>query len=345
MQRSTIVYCGLAIALLSTGIIADSKADQPKWVLAIHGGAGFIPENVADEQRQAYEDGIRKSMETGVRLLEDGRPAIDVVVEVVAILEDNPIFNAGKGAVFTAAGGHELDASLMEGHTLQTGAVAGVTRIKNPIRAARAVMDHTRHVLLTADGADHFALSSGCEQVPQSYFYTSDLFDELNAILKERGQPVLTEPAYGLPVEAKAAIGGRKPGNTVGCVVLDEQGHLAAGTSTGGLTAKMAGRVGDTPIVGAGTYADSVCAVSGTGVGEQYIRYTIARKVAWLVESGQSVEKAAAHCLNDLLNPNEGGIIAVTANGDVTTQWNTTSMPRAIADSSGRREVAIWGRE
>lgn len=343
MQRATIAFCGLA--LLSGVIIADSKAAVPKWVLAIHGGAGFIPKNAADQQRQAYEDGIRKAMDTGVRLLEEGQPAIDVVVEVVAILEDNPIFNAGKGAVFTAAGGHELDASLMEGHTLQTGAVAGVTRVKNPIRAARAVMDHTRHVLLAADGADQFALSSGCEEVPQSYYYTSELFDELNAILKDRGLPVLAEPAYGLPANATNTHGGRRPGNTVGCVVLDKQGHLAAGTSTGGLTAKMAGRVGDTPIVGAGTYADSVCAVSGTGVGEQYIRYTIARKVAWLVESGQSVEEAAAHCLNDLLNPNEGGLIAVTATGDVTAQWNTTSMPRAIADSNGRREVAIWGQE
>ena len=335
----------LAISLLSNAFgvgLAVAESDRPDWVLVIHGGAGFIPPDVADDQRQAYEGGIRRAMDSGVRLLEAGGPAIDAVVEVIAILEDDPMFNAGKGAVFTADGTHELDASLMEGHTLQTGAVAGVSRVKNPIRAARSVMDQTRHVLLAGPGADRFAIAAGCEEVPQHYFYTSELFAELNGILKERGEPVLAKPAYDLPPGSPDTRGGRQPGNTVGCVALDSEGHLAAGTSTGGLNAKMPGRVGDTPIVGAGTYADNVCAVSGTGVGEQYIRYTIARRVAWLVESGQTPEQAAAHCLTDLLNPNEGGLIAVSATGEVTAQWNTTSMPRAIADSGGRREVRIW---
>lgn len=338
----------IVVILLVTGALPAMSDAEPneraaKWVLVLHGGAGSIPGDSPDDIRTGYEQGVRQAMEIGARLLEEGRPAVDVVGEVVVSLEDSPIFNAGKGSVFTAAGGHELDACLMDGRTMGSGAVTGVKRIKNPIRAARLVMDNTRHILLAGEGADNFALKHDCEEVEQSYYFTSRRFHALNRYLKANGQPTFESPAYKLPagvmIEPDAAD---SPGNTVGCVALDVDGNLAAATSTGGLNGKMHGRIGDTPIVGAGTYANRFCAASGTGTGEQYMRHTICTKVAWLVEQGKSPEQAVAHCLNEILNPGDGGIIAISADGRVTAQSNTGSMPRAIADSNGRREVGIW---
>ncbi|MCO6045131.1 isoaspartyl peptidase/L-asparaginase [Aeoliella sp. ICT_H6.2] len=322
---------------------AQSTDKAPQWVLVLHGGAGSIPGDTADDIRTGYENGVRQAMEVGVRLLEQGRPAVDVVGEVVVSLENTPIFNAGKGAVFTAAGGHELDACIMDGSNMGSGAVAGAKRIKNPIRAARLVMDNTRHILLAGDGADEFAIANGCEEVDQAYFFTSRRFHALNQFLERNGQPTFDKPAYPLPADVQLeAAEADSPGNTVGCVVLDVHGNLAAATSTGGLNGKMHGRIGDTPIVGAGTYANKFCGASGTGTGEQYMRHTICTKVAWLVEQGQSPEEAVAHCLDDILNPGDGGIIAISADGRVTAQSNTGSMPHAIADSNGRREIGIW---
>lgn len=322
---------------------ATSCAESSQWVLVLHGGAGFLPADVADEVRKDYETGLREAMEVGVRKLEAGDSATDVVIEVVASLEDNPVFNAGKGAVFTAAGTHELDACLMEGSTLRSGAVTGVKRVKNPIRAARLVMDETRHLLLAGAGADKFAIASGCKQVDQSYFFTAGRFHSLNRYLHNQGKPELDSPGYPLPhAVPDEAASADEAGNTVGCVVLDAHGVLAAATSTGGLSGKMHGRVGDTPIVGAGTYANAFCGVSGTGVGEQYMRHTLARRVAWQVEQGETPAQAVEHCLTKVIQPGEGGLIAIDAQGQVTAQTNTGSMPHAIADSNGRREVGIW---
>lgn len=318
-------------------------SERPEWVLVLHGGAGSLPPDLPGEVRTAYQTGVEQAMERGIALLRQGKPAIDVVVGVVVAMEDAPVFNAGKGSVFTAAGGHELDAAVMDGRTMQTGAVAGVARVKNPVRAARLVMDRTPHVLLAGEGADAFALAAGCEEVPPAYFFSARRFAGLNKYLVEHGRAPLSGPAYDLP--EGVTMGEEpadQPGNTVGCVVLDAAGHLAAATSTGGMTGKMHGRVGDTPVVGAGTYANQHCGVSGTGVGEQYLRHTLAARVAWLVEQGQSPEAAVRHCLHEILEPGDGGLIAIDAEGRVTAQTNTGSMPHAIADASGRREVGIW---
>lgn len=322
------------------------QSESPQWGLVLHGGAGALPTEMADELRESYESGLQQAMEVGVRRLQQGGSAIDVVVEVVANLEDNPVFNAGKGSVFTAAGTHELDACLMEGSTLRSGAVAGVRRVKNPVRAARLVMERTSHILLAGEGADQFAAAANCEMVAQHYFYTLGRFQSLNRRLRSQGKPPLESPGYELPSEeTNQAADDHDPGNTVGCVVLDQQGDLAAATSTGGLTGKLHGRVGDTPIVGAGTYANRFCGVSGTGVGEQFMRHTLARQVAWRVEQGQAPAAAVGHCLTKIIKPGEGGLIAIGADGRVTAQTNTGSMPHAIADSTGRREVGIWFRD
>jgi beta-aspartyl-peptidase (threonine type) len=332
-----------ALGALGAMNSAESAESKPRWVLVLHGGAGSIPGDSPDDIRTGYENGIRQAMDVGVRLLEEGRPAVDVVTEVVVSLEDSPIFNAGKGSVFTAAGGHELDACIMDGNTMGSGAVAGVKRLKNPIRAARLVMDNTRHLLLAGDGADEFAIAAGCDEVDQSYYFTSRRFHALNRYLRENEQTPLDSPAYKMPegVNIEPDIAD-KPGNTVGCVALDVHGNLAAATSTGGLNGKMHGRVGDTPIVGAGTYANKFCAASGTGIGEQFMRHTACTKVAWLVEQGQSPQDAVEHCLTKVLNPGDGGIIAIDASGRVTAQSTTGSMPHAIADSEGRRDIGIW---
>lgn len=323
---------------------AETSAGRPAWVLVMHGGAGRLPVELRQEIHAAQESGMRLAMERGVALLEQGKPAVDVVVEVVAVMEDAPVFNAGKGAVFTADGGHELDASVMDGATMQTGAVAGVTRVKNPVRAARAVMDQTRHVLLAGPGADAFAVAAGCEEVPPWYFFNSRRFAGLNKHLAGQERTPLKRPAYDLPEGMTVEDDSfDQPGNTVGCVVLDAAGHLAAATSTGGMTGKMHGRVGDTPIVGAGTYANGHCGVSGTGVGEQYLRHTLSTRVAWLVEQGRSPDEAVRHCLTEILEPGEGGLIAIDAQGRVTAQTNTDAMPYAIADADGRREVRVEG--
>jgi beta-aspartyl-peptidase (threonine type) len=246
--------------------------------------------------------------------------------------------------VFTRVGTHELDASIMDGATMRTGAVAGVKTVKNPIRAARLVMERTPHVLLTAAGADEFAAASGCEIVTRDYFYTDRMFRELEQIRADAGLEPLGEPAYGLPTDAEGAASGEAGARgTVGCVALDVSGHLAAGTSTGGLNGKLPGRVGDTPICGAGTFADAGYAVSCTGKGEEFIRHGIARRVAWLAaEKALPVDETARICLEETLKPGDGGIIALDRSGAVTMRATTEAMPRGVADSTGRMETAIW---
>jgi beta-aspartyl-peptidase (threonine type) len=344
--------CTALLSLALCGILGDSARAQdadgapaaPRWALALHGGAGSWDPGMPAEQRASLEASLRRALAVGREVLSSGGTAMDAVQGVVVVLEDDANFNSGHGAVFTRAGTHELDASLMDGATLGIGAVAGVKRIKNPIIAARLVMDKTPHVRMVGAGADAFAIENGCKEVPQSYFYTLAMFDELQRTMKDLGLEPPATPGY--PLEDAAASGDAAPdqsGETVGCVALDVHGNLAAGTSTGGLTAKLPGRVGDAPIAGAGTYAhNATCAVSCTGKGEQYIRHSIAARVSWLVEGGRSVDDAAAHCLDKVLNTGEGGIIAVDHAGNITLRANTVAMPRGAADSSGRFEVAIW---
>lgn len=284
-------------------------------------------------------------------MLARGEPALDVVEHVVALLEDDPLFNAGRGAVFTAEGRNELDASIMEGSGLRCGGVAGVTTVRNPIRLARKVMMDTPHVLLARDGAERFADTTMLARVEPAYFFTEARWEDMLKALRERGEVVPMRPE-GVPPQsvnetAQANAGGEEPPltqGTVGCVALDRAGNLAAATSTGGLTAKRWGRVGDSPVIGAGTYADNTtAAVSCTGTGEEYIRRAVAYDVcAQMRYAGKGLNAAARSQIFDRLNKDVGGLIAVSSNGEVAMCTNTGSMPRAHANAGGRFEVMIW---
>jgi L-asparaginase / beta-aspartyl-peptidase len=230
----------------------------------------------------------------------------------------------------------------MDGATLRCGAVAGIKFQKNPIKAARLVMERSGHVLLIGEGADAFAVENGCQQVSQSYFYTERRFRELQEALNKEGLRPLKKPAYDIPKNPGNG-GGASSEGTVGCVALDVHGNLAAATSTGGYTGKRPGRIGDSAIIGAGNLANKKCAVSCTGKGEEFIRYSIAAKVASLVEDRKlNVDQAVHRCLDDILKPGDGGMIALDRDGHVSTWATTGAMPRGVADSSGRFETAIW---
>lgn len=303
---------------------ASRDQDGQRWALAVHGGAGIPRGSLSEERQRAYRGSLEAALRSGVAILERGGSSLDAVEGIIRVLEDDPLFNAGKGAVFSNAGLNELDASIMDGSTLACGGVAGVTTVKNPISLARLVMVRTSHVLLARDGAEQFAVEMDVERVEPSYFFTQDRWDRLERIRSEAEK----EPG----------------GGTVGAVALDRHGNLAAGTSTGGLTNKMYGRVGDSPIIGAGTYADNTtCAVSATGQGEEFIRHGVARTIASLMELRDlSLQEAAERVVHQRLQPDDGGVIAVDGKGNISMPFNTAGMFRAAADSDGRFEVAIW---
>lgn len=317
---------------------AHTKA-TPRFAIAIHGGAGVLSKAVTTPQQRAeYTNSLRQALTLGRDTLATGGTAFDACEKVVRFLEDDPRFNAGKGAVFTEDGGHELDAAIMDGNGRRAGAVAGVRTVKNPISLARQAMDKTRHILLAGQGAESFADTMNAERVPNSYFDTDYRRKVLNEVLEERRQQEQSKPAAAVAAEDSTYRG------TVGCVALDTSGNLAAATSTGGLTAKKWGRIGDSPLIGAGTYADNAtCAVSGTGTGEQFIRHTVARTISALIEyKGYSAQRAAEEVVHHRLNPDDGGVIVVSANGDIAMVYSTEGMYRGAADSSGRFDVAIY---
>lgn len=316
--------------LLAVGLFSAAPADQAPgadkvtYAIAIHGGAGSSPDNWRDKREAAVRKSLGDVLRMGQQMLAEGSDSLDVVEKVIRHLEDDPRFNAGRGAVFNSQGGHELDASIMDGRDRSCGAVGGVATVKNPISLARLVMSKTPHVLLVADGAEKFADDMGVDRVQPSYFSTEGQRKELERVQK---QDRTLKQHHG----------------TVGCVALDKSGALAAGTSTGGLTNKRYGRVGDSPIVGAGTFADNAtCGVSCTGRGEDYIRNAIAFQVSALMEyGGKSVDQAVKQLISDQRHPIMGGIIAVSHDGKITMQYNTGGMARAAADSSGRFEVLL----
>lgn len=320
------------------------------YAIAIHGGAGFIPKDVPTAHKKAIVTSLERALAEGRAMLERGEPALDAVEHVVALLEDDPLFNAGRGGVFTAEGRNELDASIMEGADLRCGAVAGVTTVRNPIRLARKVMTDTRHVLLAREGAERFADSTQLERVDPAYFYTPGRWADLEKVLRERGEPIPAKPAgvgehsHASPLPSNAPLGSPLGFGTVGCVALDKFGNLAAATSTGGLTAKRWGRIGDSPIIAAGTYADNAtAAVSCTGTGEEYIRRAVAYDVcAQMRYAGHSLDRAARDQIFNRLEPDVGGLIAVSRKGDIAMFTNTGSMPRAEATSRGVYRVLIW---
>jgi L-asparaginase / beta-aspartyl-peptidase len=338
----------LMVALMTSFASAQDREQtaQGRWAIALHGGAGKRSREMSAAARERLDRSLRDALSAGKDILSKGGTSLDAVEAVVVMLEDDPQFNAGRGAVFTRTGEHELDASIMDGATLRCGAVGGGKFQKNPIKAARLVMERTPHILLAGQQADEFGRENGLEQVEQSYFYTPHRFNDLQEALKKLGLERLKTPAYALPPESGTQQETQAEGGsgTVGCVALDSHGNLAAATSTGGLSGKMPGRIGDTPIIGAGNYADNKsCAVSGTGIGEQFIRHSISARVTWLVADRElPLDEAVSHCLNKVLEPGDGGIIAVDRDGRISLQATTDSMPRGAADSTGRFETAIW---
>lgn len=328
MTRNLIAI--LTIVFLASCSTFNSKKGAPeKYVLVIHGGAGTIlKENLTPEKEQQYLEKLEEALLTGGDILKDGGTSLDAVTQTIIVLENSPLFNAGKGAVFTEEGVNEMDASIMDGETGEAGAVAGVRTIKNPILAARAVMEKSKHVLLSGVGADEFAGEQGLEIVDSSYFYTPKRWKSY-----ER-------------VKDKQTLENEKHG-TVGAVALDIYGNLAAGTSTGGMTYKMKGRVGDSPIIGAGTYADNnTCAVSSTGHGEFFIRNVVAYDIAAIMKYTRvSIKEAANYVVLSKLKKigGEGGIIAVDSTGRFTMTFNTTGMYRGVITSDGLMEVKIFG--
>ncbi|HEY1772184.1 MAG TPA: isoaspartyl peptidase/L-asparaginase [Gammaproteobacteria bacterium] len=314
--------------------------------IVIHGGAGTISrKDMTPEMDKQYRAALKQSLEAGYAVLKQGGKSLDAVQAAIRVMEDNPLFNAGKGAVFDHEGKNELDAAIMDGTNLKAGAVAGVEHIKNPIDLARLVMDKTPHVLLIGDGAEEFAKSQGMPLVPQSYFFTQHRWDELQKALKEE-----RAGRGGSGKEDYPGTSGHGYG-TVGAVALDKDGDLAAGTSTGGLTNKYFGRVGDSPIIGAGTYANTkTCGVSGTGTGEFFIRLGLAKTISDLMlYKGLTVQQAADQLiLQDLValgGEDTGGAIVMDHDGNIRMPFNTEGMYRGYIDTSGKEVVAIYKDE
>ena len=342
----------LAAAALLTGA-AQAQDAEPRWSLAIHGGAGVIERaDLSPEQDAAYRAALSTALEAGAAVLRSGGSALDAVQAAIELMEDDPLFNAGRGAVFTAAGANELDAAIMDGSDLNLGAVAGVTRTRHPVALARAVMERSPHVMLIGQGADAFAVEQGLEQVDPSWFFTERRWRGLVSALEAQGLPIPERPA-GAPSPDEQAnlpappLNERKFG-TVGAVALDAEGRLAAATSTGGMTAKRWGRVGDVPVIGAGTYASNIdgCAVSATGSGEYFIRATVARDICLrLAISGdlQSAADAEIRQVGEL--GGDGGVIALDVEGDVVFSLNTSGMYRGAVSSDSEPRVAIYGDE
>lgn len=299
--------------------------------IAIHGGAGALPRSgMTAEAEAAYRAGLEAALDAGYAVLDAGGSALDAVTKAVSMLEDDPLFNAGRGAVLTREGTAELDASIMDGRRLRAGSVAGLKRVRNPIQLALRVMERTPHVMLIGEGAENFALEEGLPLVPNSYFITPARQAQLERILSGQAR-----------VDSELSALG-----TVGAVAMDAAGNLAAATSTGGMAGKRWGRVGDSPIVGAGTYArNDVCAISGTGHGEFFMRRVVAFDIcARVMYRGNSLARAAREVVHGELKEmgGEGGIIGIDARGNVVMEFNSDGMFRGMRDSRGRRSVAIW---
>ncbi|RBQ03444.1 isoaspartyl peptidase/L-asparaginase family protein [Pedobacter miscanthi] len=335
----------LIVVLLISVFTLNVAAQQKKYVMVIHGGAGTIlKKNMTPEKEAAYVAALTKALQAGYAEIKAGKSSLDAVEATIHILENDPHFNAGKGAVFTHDGRNELDAAIMDGKTLMAGAVAGVTTVKNPISAARAVMEKSEHVMMFGDGADKFAKEAGLEIVDPKYFWTKERWDGLQEALKEDSTKAVLD--HG---SKKSGLLGIKNHDykfgTVGCVALDKAGNLAAGTSTGGMTNKKYGRVGDSPIIGSGTYCNNETAgISCTGWGEFYIRNVVAKTISDLMEyKGISVTEASKIVLDKVGKMGgDGGLIALDKKGNVAMPFNTEGMYRGTITADGKIEVNIY---
>ena len=318
----------------------ENQRDTTKkdWALVLHGGAGTISKDLPDSVKQAYMDDLDEALTIGEEALANGESALDAVEKVIRYLEDNPKFNAGKGAVFTHEGTHELDAAIMVGNTREAGAITGVTTVKHPISLARYVMENSRHVMFAGEGAEEYADQTGLERVNQEYFYTEKRYEAYKRAISEEAESSLHTKENTYWEDEKFG--------TVGCVAVDKNGMIVAGTSTGGMTNKKFGRVGDVPIIGAGTYASEVVAVSMTGWGEKIMRAVSGHTVSsYMKFNDASLEEAGDYLLNQVLDPGDAGMIAVDEYGNMYMNMNTSGMFRAMGDSEGNREVAIWEAE
>ena len=324
-----------ALFLILSGILTMSTSAASPVAIVIHAGAGGKGIKMAPEKEKEYHKTLTKALRAGHAVLEKKGSAIEAVQAAIVVMEDSTLFNAGKGAVFTSAGENELDASIMDGKSLLAGAVGGVTIIKNPIRAAHAVMEKTPHVMLAGDGADTFAKKVGLETVPRKYFYTEHRWKQLEEWkakqkTKKQSQLEMTREYLG----------------TVGCAALDSKGNIAAGTSTGGLTGKQYGRIGDSPIIAAGTYADnSSCAISCTGHGEFFIRHAVAFDIsARMKYANETIEESARAVVQETLKKagGRGGVIGLDAKGNIVMEFNTPAMNRGYIDKNGKLHTAIY---
>lgn len=320
---SLIICCSIAMSCIST------PNNAPKAVLVIHGGAGWILKgSVSDSMEQAYTNTLKESLLKGRAIIQKGGSSLDAVQTAIEHLEDSPLFNAGKGSVFTYNETNEMDSAIMDGATGNAGAATGISTIKNPIQVARAILDHSVHVFLSGEGAEEFALEQGLTQVDSSYFFTQNNYDKL--------------------LKAKASIKEVKQDKlgTVGAVALDKDGNIAAGTSTGGMTNKRYGRIGDVPVIGAGTYAENgVCGISATGHGEYFIRYVVAHDIAARIKyTKQNIQKAANDVIAELkANGGLGGVIGLDAQGNVVMPFNTKGMFRGYISLYGEPVVGLYG--
>nr|KYP47966.1 Isoaspartyl peptidase/L-asparaginase [Cajanus cajan] len=316
------------------------------WAIALHGGAGDIPLSLPPEHRQPREQALRHCLQIGVEALQANMPPLDVVELVVRELENIPQFNAGRGSVLTNKGTVEMEASIMDGRTKKCGAVSGLKTVVNAISLAKLVMEKTPHVYLAFDGAEEFAKQQGVETLDSTHFITAENIERLQQAKESNTVQIyhITRPLQnGAKGETPIVANGDSQLGTVGCVAVDSNGNLASATSTGGLVNKMVGRIGDSPIIGAGTYANELCAVSATGKGEAILRATVARDVAALMEfKGVSLKEAADCVVHERTPKGTVGLVAVSAAGELAMPYNTAGMFRACATEDGYSEVAIW---
>ena len=363
-QQLTVACLAAVLAVLPIAGVAQKAPkpeikqlqgpQNPRIGFIIHGGAGVIRKgSLSPEREKAYRDKLTEVVTAGYKALQEGKSSLDAVEIAIRMMEDDPLFNAGKGAVFTADGKNELDASIMNGKDLSAGAVAGLHHVKNPITLARAVMEKSPHVMMIGDGAEKFAKEQGIELVDEKYFFTQSRWDALQRVKKEEEEKKKKDAGEKATPPAKPSYAempaSREPQNrfgTVGAVALDKYGNIAAGTSTGGMTNKKYGRVGDSPIIGAGTYANNAtCGVSGTGWGEYFIRLGVARDISSLMEYRAMPIQAAADLVihTKLQNAGgDGGVIAMDKFGNMAISFNSEGMYRAYIDKDGKPVVEIY---
>ncbi|MDM1299443.1 isoaspartyl peptidase/L-asparaginase [Empedobacter falsenii] len=333
---------GLILSVLTMTTYAQTKQD--KVILVIHGGAGTIlKKNMTPEKKKTYRDALAESLTKGYEVIKQGGESENAVIEAIKVMENSPLFNAGKGAVFTHEGKNELDASLMIGNTMQAGAVAGVTTIKNPILAAKAVLQNSTHVMMVGKGAEEFAQTQGLEIVDPSYFKTEERWNSLQKVLEKDKEKMELDHDAKTQAYVPFNFVDEKFG-TVGAVALDNKGHISAGTSTGGMTNKRFGRVGDSPIIGAGTYANSEVGVSSTGWGEYFIKAVAAYDVAALMNykklSSKKAGEEVVKKFGDL--GGDGGMIILDKNGQASFPFNTAGMYRGSITQSGKITIEIY---